>query len=227
MRTVTITADVDTEQGNANQIIATTRKQFLPALQNRFPDIEILIEGQAAESTRTGFSMVRGFLVGLVGIFILLSFQFRSYIEPAAVMVAIPLAMIGVIWGHVVMGLQISMPSIMGAASLAGIVVNDSILLVGFLKLRVREGASILEAAKTASRERFRAILLTSLTTIAGLTPLLLENSLQAQILTPLATSIVFGLLISTLLVLLVVPSIFCVFNDFGWLSKKEEQLDL
>jgi len=165
--------------------------------------------------------------VGLVGIFILLSFQFRSYIEPAAVMVAIPLAMIGVIWGHVVMGLQISMPSIMGAASLAGIVVNDSILLVGFLKLRAREGASILEAAKTASRERFRAILLTSLTTIAGLTPLLLENSLQAQILTPLATSIVFGLLISTLLVLLVVPSIFCVFDDFGWLSKKEEQLDL
>jgi len=227
MRTVTITADVDTEQGNANQIIATTRKQFLPALQNRFPDIEILIEGQAAESTRTGFSMVRGFLVGLVGIFILLSFQFRSYIEPAAVMVAIPLAMIGVIWGHVVMGLQISMPSIMGAASLAGIVVNDSILLVGFLKLRVREGASILEAAKTASRERFRAILLTSLTTIAGLTPLLLENSLQAQILTPLATSIVFGLLVSTLLVLLVVPSIFCVFNDFGWLSKKEDRLDL
>jgi multidrug efflux pump subunit AcrB len=224
IRTVTVTADVDTDKGNPNQILADTRQQFLPGLQIRFPDIEIKIEGQAAESNKTGSSMVRGFMVGLVGIFILLSFQFRSYIEPAAVMVAIPLAMIGVIWGHVFMGLEISMPSIMGAASLAGIVVNDSILLVEFLKLRVREGYSIPEAAKIASRERFRAILLTSLTTIAGLTPLLLEKSLQAQILTPLATSIVFGLLVSTLLVLLVVPAIFCVFNDFGWVAVEKGQ---
>jgi len=168
--------------------------------------------------------MARGFIIGLLGIFILLSFQFRSYIEPAAVMVTIPLAIIGIVWGHVLMGLEISMPSIMGAASLAGIVVNDSILLVEFLKLRVREGHSIPEAAKLASRERFRAILLTSLTTIAGLTPLLLEESLQAQILTPLATSIVFGLLASTVLVLLVVPAIFCVFDDFGWVKIEKGQ---
>jgi multidrug efflux pump subunit AcrB len=166
-------------------------------------------------------------MIGLVGIFILLSFQFRSYIEPAAVMVTIPLAMIGVIWGHLLMGLDISMPSIMGAVSLAGIVVNDSILLVEFLKLRAREGIPIPEAAKIASRERFRAVLLTTLTTVAGLTPLLMESSLQAQILIPLATSIVFGLLVSTLLVLLVVPAIFSVFSDFGWVSvEKEQHLD-
>jgi multidrug efflux pump subunit AcrB len=224
VRTVTVTAEVDSEKGNANQIVSDTRRQFLPGLQNRFPGVEIQVEGQAAESGKTGFSMLRGFLVGLIGIFILLSFQFRSYIEPAAVMVTIPLAMIGVIWGHIIMGLAISMPSMMGAASLAGIVVNDSILLVSFLKLRVREGYSIPEAAKTASRERFRAVLLTSLTTIAGLTPLMLEKSLQAQILTPLATSIVFGLMASTLLVLLVVPALFCVFNDFGWVSVKKDQ---
>jgi len=168
--------------------------------------------------------MARGFIIGLVGIFILLSFQFRSYIEPAAVMVTIPLAMIGVIWGHMLMGLEISMPSIMGAVSLAGIVVNDSILLVTFLKLRAREGYTIPEAAKMASRERFRAVLLTSLTTIAGLTPLLLEKSLQAQILIPLVTSIVFGLLTATVLVLLVVPAIFSVFSDFGWVSIEKEQ---
>lgn len=169
LRTVSVTADVDTEKRNANQILAATHQQFLPALQKRFPDIGIEIEGQAAESSKTGFSMVRGFMVGL-----------------------------------------------------AGIVVNDSILLVAFLKLRVREVYSVAEAAKTASRERFRAILLTSLTIIAGLTPLLLEKSLQAQILTPLATSIVFGLLASTLLVLLVVPEIFCVFDDFNWLAAEK-----
>jgi HAE1 family hydrophobic/amphiphilic exporter-1 len=227
IRTVTITADMDTKLGNANHILAATQQAFIPELQQRYPDVKIILEGQAAESSKTSGSMVQGFMIGLVGIFILLSFQFRSYIEPAAVMVTIPLAMIGVIWGHLLMGLDLSMPSIMGAVSLAGIVVNDSILLVEFLKLRAREGISIPEAAKMASRERFRAVLLTSLTTVAGLTPLLMETSLQAQILIPLATSIVFGLLAATLLVLFVVPVIFAIFSDFGWVTvEKEQHLD-
>ncbi len=224
VRTVTISADMDTALGNATQILADTQRDFLPELQQRYQDITIVLEGQSAESSKTSGSMVRGFLIGLIGIFVLLSFQFRSYVEPAAVMLTIPLAMIGVIWGHLLMGLDISMPSIMGAASLAGIVVNDSILLVEFLKLRAREGIPIPEAAKIASRERFRAILLTSLTTVAGLTPLLMETSLQAQILTPLASSIVFGLLAATILVLFVVPAIFSVFSDFGWVSVVKEQ---
>ena len=227
VRSVTITADMDTELGNANQILSATQRDFLPALQQRYPDVRIILEGQAAESSKTSGSMAWGFLIGIVGIFILLSFQFRSYIEPAAVMLTIPLAMIGVIWGHLLMGLDLSMPSIMGAVSLAGIVVNDSILLVEFLKLRAREGIPIPEAAKIASRERFRAVLLTSLTTVAGLTPLLMETSLQAQILIPLACSIVFGLLTATLLVLFVVPALFSVFSDFGWVSvAREQQLD-
>jgi len=224
VRTVTITADMDTELGNANLILAATQRDFLPELQQRYPEVSFILEGQAAESSKTSGSMVRGFMIGLVGIFILLSFQFRSYIEPAAVMLTIPLAMIGVIWGHLLMGLELSMPSIMGAVSLAGIVVNDSILLVEFLKLRAREGISIPEAAKIASRERFRAILLTSLTTVAGLTPLLMETSLQAQILIPLASSIVFGLLMATILVLFVVPALFSIFSDFGWVSVAKEQ---
>ncbi|MCB1831641.1 MAG: efflux RND transporter permease subunit, partial [Gammaproteobacteria bacterium] len=227
VRSVTITADMDTELGNANQILSATQRDFLPALQQRYPDVRIILEGQAAESSKTSGSMAWGFLIGIVGIFILLSFQFRSYIEPAAVMLTIPLAMIGVIWGHLLMGLDLSMPSIMGAVSLAGIVVNDSILLVEFLKLRARAGIPIPEAAKIASRERFRAVLLTSLTTVAGLTPLLMETSLQAQILIPLACSIVFGLLTATLLVLFVVPALFSVFSDFGWVSVAgERQLD-
>jgi len=222
-RTVTVTADVNTKLANAQQIIKDTRLNFFPGLQKKFPSIRIVQLGQSAESEKTGSSMARGFIIGLIAIFILLSFQFRSYLEPIAVMLAIPLAFIGVVWGHIFMGLEISMPSMMGAASLAGIVVNDSILLVEFLKLRARQGHSIIEAAKLASRERFRAILLTSLTTVAGLTPLLLEKSSQAQILTPLATSIVFGLLASTVLILLVVPSIFAVLNDFGFVTIDKE----
>jgi multidrug efflux pump subunit AcrB len=115
------------------------------------------------------------------------------------------------------------MPSVIGCASLSGVVVNDSSLLVEFLKLRVREGLSVVEAAKQASRERFRAVLLTSITTMAGLVPLLLERSLQAQILIPLAASIVFGLFATTLLVLLLVPSLFSILNDFGISSVAQE----
>lgn len=214
-RTVTIQGDVS-GTANAAQIISDTRARFLPELAARYPDVTVALEGQASETAATGASLRRGFLLGLVGIFIILSFQFRSYIEPVVVMTAIPLALIGVVWGHVLMGLELSMPSMMGFVSLAGIVVNDSILLVEFLKRRAAEGLSVAAAARQASRERFRAVLLTSLTTIAGLLPLLAEKSLQAQVLIPLVTSIVFGLAVTTLLVLLVVPALYSILDDLG-----------
>lgn len=225
VRTVTITGDMDTRLANAREVIEHTKQAFLPDLLNRYPDVSTSIEGESKETNKTAASMLRGFSIGLVGIFILLSFQFRSYVEPFVIMMVIPLALIGVIWGHLLMGLSLTMPGIIGFASLSGIVVNDSILLVEFLKLRVREGHPVVEAAKLASRERFRAVLLTSVTTIAGLTPLLLEKSMQAQILIPLATSIVFGLLTTTVLVLLVVPAMFSILDDFGVLAsnRKEE----
>ena len=230
-RTVTINGDVDATKANAQQVIADTQITFLPDFYKQFPGVRVGLEGEIAESSKTGASMASGFLLGLVAIFILLSFQFRSYIEPLVVMVAIPLSLIGVIWGHIIMGLELSMPSMMGAVSLAGIVVNNSILIVQFLKFHAQQGISIVESAKIASRERFRAILLTSLTTIVGLLPLLAEKSLQAQILIPLATSIVFGLLAATVLILLVVPTLFSVLADFGLVSveeemKKEHELD-
>ncbi|HHC73401.1 MAG TPA: efflux RND transporter permease subunit [Thiotrichales bacterium] len=224
LRTVTVTADVDTRLANAREVMRDTRERFLPELLERHPGIRASLEGQEAESARTSGSMARLFGFSLIVIFVLLSFQFRSWIEPLAVMAVIPLAMIGVVWGHLLMGLEISMPSMMGAVSLAGIVVNDSILLVEFLKLRVREGMTVPAAARQASRERFRAVLLTSLTTVAGLMPLLLERSLQAQIVIPLAVSIVFGLLATTAMVLLVVPALFSVFDDMGWVAERPRQ---
>jgi multidrug efflux pump subunit AcrB len=155
-------------------------------------------------------------MIGCLGVFVILSFQFRSYIEPAIVMVAIPFAFVGVVWGHLFFRLDLSLPSIMGYASLAGIVVNDSILLVLFLKARRADGVPPAEAAVDASRMRFRAVMITSLTTIAGLLPLLAESSLQAQILIPIAISICFGLMASTVLVLLVIPSLYVLLSDFG-----------
>jgi multidrug efflux pump subunit AcrB len=224
LRTVTIQGDVDPRMTNSRQIMGRLQNEFLPLLKRNYPEIRTSLEGESKESAKTGKSLRNGFMIGLVGIFILLSFQFRSYVEPIVVMVAIPFAFIGVIWGHILMGLDLSMPSMMGAVSLSGIVVNDSILLVEFIKIRRRQGQSIPEAARHASRERFRAVLLTSLTTIAGLLPLLSEKSFQAQILIPLAASIVFGLMASTVLVLVIVPSLYAILGDFGLANRVETE---
>lgn len=223
-RTVTLRGEVDSNLANTTDLIEEVKAGFLPRLTATYPDITVAFEGEVKEGTTTQQSMLRAMLFGLVGVFILLSFQFRSYVEPLIVMLAIPLSLIGVIWGHLLMGLDLSLPSMLGFISLAGVVVNDSILLVVFLKNRRREGAEIHASASRASRERFRAILLTSLTTIAGLFPLLTERSLQAQILIPLAVSIVFGLLASTVLVLLVVPCLYTILGDLGLVTKLEEE---
>jgi multidrug efflux pump subunit AcrB len=225
-RTVTLRGEVDNRITNLNQILAQTSQAFLPELLARYPDVSISLEGEAEEQEETGASLQRGFLLGLLGIFLLLSFQFKSYVEPAIVMVAIPLAAIGVIWGHIAMGLDLTMPSMLGAAALAGVVVNDSILLVAFVKLGRRSGAAddVVAAASRAARHRFRPVLLTSLTTIAGLLPLLFERSLQAQVLVPLITSLAFGLMASTVLVLIVVPTLYAILNDLGLTTLAREE---
>lgn len=225
LKTVTIQGNVDTNISNAQEIVSQTRQYWKQQLSQHHTDVSVSFEGQAKESSKTGASVRNGFLLGLIGIFIILSFQFRNYVEPFIVMLSIPLALIGVIWGHVLMGLTLSMPSMMGFASIAGIVVNDSILLIEFINLRLKANDSAREAAKSASCGRFRAILLTSLTTIAGMLPLLMETSLQAQVLIPLVTSLVFGLISATFLVLFVTPATFMILHDFGLTQHSESLL--
>ena len=223
-RTVTLRGDLDAERANLNEILGDTRARFLDDFQARYPGVTLALEGEAAEQAETRASLGRGFLIGLLGVFLLLSFQFRSYVEPVIVMLAIPLALIGAIGGHFLMGLEMSMPSMLGFASLSGIVVNDSILLVLFVKMHAGAGMDIVAAARQASRDRFRPVLLTSLTTIAGLLPLLFERSLQAQVLIPLVVSLAFGLMVSTLLVLLVLPSLYAILHDFGLTTVARER---
>ncbi len=215
-RTVTIYGDIDPAISNTQAVLQHLQKQFLVDFKKQYPHITVDFEGELKEGNLTRSSMRKSLMYGLAGIFILLSLQFRSYSEPFLVMANIPLALIGVIWGHLLMGYDITMPSLLGFVSLAGIVVNDSILLVEFVKKHVREGMSPHDSAAKASYERFRAVFLTSLTTIAGLTPLLFEQSPQAQILIPLAISIIFGIATSTLLVLFVIPCLYSIMEDFG-----------
>ena len=215
-RAVTIQGDLDAELANAGEIIADTRSRFLPELLARYPGMSVELEGQTEELAASGASLQRNFLIGLGAIFILLSFLFRSYIEPLVVMAAIPVGLVGVVIGHLALGLELSMPSMVGFVSLAGVVVNNAIVLVAFIKIHRRGGEPAAVAACRAARQRFRAILLTSLTTVAGVLPLLTETSLQAQVLVPLVTSLAFGLAAATFQVLFLVPALYAILDDYG-----------
>ncbi|GLQ71289.1 efflux RND transporter permease subunit [Vibrio penaeicida] len=223
LRTISVYGDVDNSKASSSEIITQFQKEEAPKLMAKYPGLRFDFEGEAEDAAKTGSSIASGFLLGLFGVFIILSYQFRSYMEPFVVMVAIPLALIGVIWGHFLLGHSLSMPSIMGFVSLAGIVVNDSILLVQYIRHHVDEGDSVYESVVKASRERFRAVFLTSITTAAGLLPLLTETSLQAQVIQPLVISIVFGIFASTLLVLFMIPAAYAVLADFGLVRKHQE----
>lgn len=216
LRSLSIYGDIDNSKVSSFEIINDFKLNMMPKLLAQYPELRFDFEGQAKDAAKTGKSMGQGFLIGLFGVFVILSFQFKSYLEPIMVMLAIPLAFIGVVWGHFLLGHSLSMPSMMGFVSLAGIVVNDSILLVQYIRHHIDEGDEIHHAVVLASRERFRAVFITSLTTAAGLLPLLLETSLQAQIIQPLVISIVFGIFASTALVLFMIPCMYVILSDFG-----------
>jgi hydrophobic/amphiphilic exporter-1 (mainly G- bacteria), HAE1 family len=224
MRAVTLRGDVDTRLVNTNELMNLFRKTYLTEFNQSYPGLKLSIAGSLEETNTTQKSMFGALIIGLIGIFILLSFQFRTFTEPFIVMLAIPFSLIGVVWGHGLMGVPISMPSLLGFIALGGVVVNDSILLVIFLKNARKEGIAMHDAAVQASKDRFRAVLLTSTTTIAGLLPLLFERSLQAQILIPLVISTSFGLMASTALVLLALPCMYLILGDFGIVEKIGEE---
>ena len=160
-------------------------------------------------------SMFAGFGVALLCMYVLLTLQFRSYIQPLIILAIIPFGWLGAIVGHAILDIELTLFSFFGLIALTGVIVNDSIVLVDFINRRVREGMPLAESLVEAGVRRFRPIMLTSMTTVAGLFPMLLETSLQAQVLIPMAASLIFGLMTGTLLILILVP----IFYDFyGWI---------
>ncbi len=215
-RTVTVTGTVDPEVANAAELMSRFQTELAPQLELEYPDVHFAIGGAAQQSAEALGSMASRLAIGLFGVFVLLSLQFRSWVAPVVVMLAIPFAFVGVVWGHVLMGMPLSSQSVFGAIAIAGVVVNDSILLVLFLFAARTAGKAHLEAAGQASRDRLRAVLLTSITTIAGLFPIMFETSRHAQSLVPVAVSIVFGLMASTVLVLIVIPATYAALAEVG-----------
>ena len=207
-RSITITADVDESRANASRVVADLKTDFMPGLLAQYPSLKVRWEGQQEQTVESMQSLFIGLVVALLATFVLLTLEFTSYALPLIVMAVIPFGMIGALWGHAIMQLPLTLFSVLGLVALTGVVVNDSIVLVDFINAHVRSGEMTLDQAVVeAGRRRFRPVLLTSLTTVAGLLPILTETSFQAQILIPMATSLCFGLLLATFLVLLLVPT--------------------
>jgi multidrug efflux pump subunit AcrB len=202
---VHVTAEVNAKVTNANEVLGKLQKSAIPDIVNKY-GLQVSYKGRAEEERETTSDMKQGGLLALVLIYIILAWVFASYSWPLAVMMVIPFGISGAIFGHWFLNIDLTILSQFGIFGLSGIVINDSIILVTFYKqLRVK-GLDVRDALIESACLRLRAVLLTSLTTIAGLTPLLFETSLQAQFLIPMAVSISFGLAFSTLLVLFVVP---------------------
>ena len=205
-REMQITADLSDPSESAPEILAQLRDEIVPEIQSRYPSVSAMYDGQKREQNKLTNSAVTVVPIILFLIYITIAFTFRSYGQPLLLLLLIPLSLIGVAWGHWIHGFPINMLSWLGIIALIGIMVNDGLVLIGKFNTYLKDGMPYDIALYEASKSRFRAIFLTSLTTIAGLAPLILETSRQAQFLIPMAISIAYGIGVATVLTLVILP---------------------
>jgi multidrug efflux pump subunit AcrB len=212
-RSIKITADV--EPGvNANEVVAGFVANVLEKIPAKFPGVRHAFEGEQKDQNDSVREIGIGFLFALVIMYILIAIPLRSYFQPIIIMSVIPFGLVGAIWGHVLLGLSLSIMSMCGIVALAGVVVNDSLVMVDYVNRHRKEAGSIRAAAVMAGGARFRAILLTSLTTFVGIMPMVLETDMQAKFLIPMAVALAFGILFATVITLLLVPCVYLILED-------------
>jgi multidrug efflux pump subunit AcrB len=212
-RRIEVSADVSA-QGNASEIIKDLEKNFIPKLEKKY-GISASIGGQMSESRDSLGALIFLFPLAAFGIYFVIASIFKSYIQPIVIMTTIPFGMIGAIIGHFLFGIQFCIFSMFGMVALTGIVVNDAIVFIECFNMNLESGMKLFDALREAGKRRFRAILLTTLTTFSGLMPLILEKSTQAAYLKPMAASIAFGVLFATVITLVLIPCFIAIFNDF------------
>ena len=215
-RTVTVSADIDPEVVEAQVIISKVNSEFIPELLKRYPGISSGLEGSSEEQQEFLRELGIAAIAALFLIYALIAIPLHSYGQPLLIMSVIPFGLIGAVIGHVVMGMTVSMFSMFGLIALAGVVVNDSLILVDFINKARIAGVPMRQAVVDAGTQRFRAIMLTSFTTAAGLTPILLEKSLQAQFVIPTAVSLGFGIVFATVITLFLIPALYVMQEDFN-----------
>jgi multidrug efflux pump subunit AcrB len=212
-RTVEVTADVEPRRATS-QVLATLKTDTLPRLAREYPGLSYDFEGRQADMRESMASLMGGFVIAMIVIYALLAIPFRSYIQPVIVMAAIPFGLVGAVIGHIIMGYSLSIISMMGLVALAGVVVNDSLVMIVYANDLRRQGTTAIDAIRQAGIRRFRPILLTTITTFGGLAPMIFETSRQARFMIPMAISLGYGILFATLITLLLVPSLYLIIED-------------
>ncbi|THB78215.1 MAG: efflux RND transporter permease subunit [Desulfobacteraceae bacterium] len=220
-RITSVTANVR-PPSEAENVISDMKKQILPELVSMYPGLSYTFRGHQASIRDSIKVLMKGLLIALVCIFALLAIPFKSYFQPLIIMFCIPFGMVGAVAGHLIMGYSLSVMSLFGLVAMTGVVINDSLVLIDFANRRRREGMLLKDAVRMAGVQRFRPILLTTLTTCGGLAPIILETSRQAKFLIPMAISLGFGILFATFITLVMVPCLYMILEDvirvFKWI---------
>ena len=230
-RAITVLASVDKTQAEPSKIVSEIQKDFLPVLAQKYQKISTTLDGASQDEQEALFTMMQGAFFALFSIYALMAIPLKSYSKPLIIMSVIPFGFIGAVMGHMLIGIPLNILSLYGILALSGVVVNDSLVLVDFTNKARAQGLSIRDTAIEAGCSRFRAIILTSLTTFIGLAPIMLETSLQAKIVIPMAVSLAFGILFATFVTLILVPSLYVILEDvkkysgrlFHWWWKPQE----
>jgi len=214
MRRVAVSADVDTNKANANEIFSELSSNFFTQLKRQYPELNVALQGEQKKMRESFDSLFVGYPLALLGIFIIIATMFRSYTQPFIIMFTVPFGIIGAVFGHLLLGYNLSIMSIFGIVALTGVVVNDGIVLIERVNENIAEGMLFFDAILSGGARRFRAIFLTSLSTVGGLTPLIMETDLQAKFLIPMALSMAAGIAFATVLTLVLVPSLLALLSD-------------
>ena len=215
-RAVNVTAAVDATVTSSQDVISDLDTNILPQILVNFPGVSYSFEGAQAEQRDAVGGLQRGFLLAVLLIFALLAVPLRSYAQPLIIMSAIPFGLVGAVWGHILLDLDVTMMSMFGLVALTGVVVNDSLVMVDSINRRRERLGDLKTALREAGEGRFRPILLTSLTTFVGLMPLMLERSFEAQFLVPMAVSLAFGVVFATFITLILVPASYLILDDMA-----------
>jgi multidrug efflux pump subunit AcrB len=213
-RALRVQAQINKREISTDSVWKKLKNTSLESIKNDYPQVQINIAGQQEEQQEYISQLIRTSILALLGIFILLAVPLSSYLQPIIIMSAIPFGVIGAIGGHVILGYDLSLFSLIGVVALSGIVVNDSLVMIDLINRQRLKGLNTREAVLKSGVGRFRAITLTTLTTFLGLTPLLLEKSIQAKFLIPMAISVAFGIIFATFITLIIVPSLYLIIED-------------
>jgi multidrug efflux pump subunit AcrB len=213
-RVVSVSADVDEVVASAGKINRELNSKVLPELMRKYPGLDYRFAGEQRERNESLGSLKINFVIAMLAIYGILAVQFKSYSQPAIVMSAIPFGLVGATIGHLIMGFNLSILSLFGVVALSGVVVNDSLIMIDLINRERRSGIGLAQVLRDCATRRFRPIMLTTLTTFCGLLPMILEKSLQARFLVPMAISLAFGVLFATCITLLLVPSLYMILED-------------